>query len=303
VDNLKEFNSASGKGTGYKITITVLLLLLAGVSYLYFNQTEQTEQKITELTQVSHEKEDLTFQFQNLLDDYDQLETTNDSIASQLSHEKERIKTLMNQLRVPNTENKVQIEKYKKELQTLRDIMKGFIHQIDSLNTLNIVLTEENTQIKKQITTAKTENKKLTEKYNEAANKVALASVIKAIDVTMIPLNQKGKETTRAKKTKRFSVSFSLDENVIALKGTKNVYIRITDPQEHILIQDNQPVFSYEGEEIAYSALRQIEYDGNTTNTVVYFEHTEEGTLLEGSYKVDIFCDGSMIGSGTAQLK
>jgi myosin heavy subunit len=303
VENIKEFNSGSGKKTGYIIIIVILTLMLIGLGYLYLNQKKATEVKIVELTQVSHEKETVTFQYQNLLDDYNSLETSNDSIAKQLNTEKERVKKLMENLRTTKADNKEQIEKYKKELKTLRDIMKGFIHQIDSLNTANIQLTEENTQIKQQISTAKKEHKKLNEKYQEAANKVAIASVIKAINVGMQALNSRGKETTRAKKTKRFSVGFELDENAIALKGTKNVYLRITDPNEHILIQNNQPVFSYEGEEIAYSAVRQIEYDGNTTKAIIYFENSEEGKLTEGNYRVDIFCDGSMIGTVTTSLK
>lgn len=303
MDNIKEYNSASGNKKGYIIIIVILTLLLIGLGYLYLDQRKATEVKIVELTQVSHEKETVTFQYQNLLDDYNSLETSNDSIAKQLTTEKERVKKIMDSLRTTKADNKEQIEKYKKELKTLRDIMKGFIHQIDSLNTANIQLTEENTQIKQQITTAKKEHKKLNEKYEEAANKVAIASVIRAINVGMQTLNSKGKETTRAKKTKRFAVIFELDENVIAIKGTKNVYVRITDPSEHILIQNNQPVFSYEGEEIAYSAVRQIEYDGNTTKAIIYFENGEEGKLLEGTYRVDIFCDGSMIGTTTASLK
>lgn len=300
---MKENQNTSKKSIGYLIIILTLLVLLLGMTYLYFDQQKQTERKIAELTQVTHEKETLTFQFQNLLEDYDGLETTNDSIANQLSYEKERIKALIQELRVTKADNKIQIEKYKRELQTLRDIMKGFIHQIDSLNTLNIQLTEENTEIKKQITTAKTEHKKLTEKYNDAANKVAIASVIKAVNVSLVSLNTKGKDTNRAKKTKRFAVNFALDENSIAPKGLKSVYIRITDPNEHILIQDNRPVFSYEGEEIAYSALREIEYDGSLTPVVVYFENTDEERLPEGTFSVDIFCDGNMIGSGSVNLK
>ncbi|MGE4288279.1 MAG: hypothetical protein AB7E36_06290 [Salinivirgaceae bacterium] len=238
-----------------------------------------------------------------MLDDYDSLETTNDSISAQLSTEKERIKELMSELRSTKVQNRYEIDKYKKELKTLRDIMKGFIHQIDSLNTLNIQLTEENVQIKKQYKTAKDENRELTEKIEEATDKVAKASVIKAIGVNMESYNHKGKLTNRASKAKRFAVNFSLDENVIAPQGMKNVYVRITDPKEHILIEHNTPVFSYEGEQIAYSAVRQIEYNGTVTPATVYFEVSEEGDLEEGEYTVDIFCDGSMIGTGKAVLK
>jgi cell division protein FtsL len=303
VDNLKEFNSAKQNDRAYKIIIILLLVILVGLGYLYIVQQQKTEQKIAELNQVSNEKEALTFQYQSLLDDYDGLETTNDSISAQLSTEKERIKELMSELRSTKVQNRNEIDKYKKELKTLRDIMKGFIHQIDSLNTLNIQLTEENVQIKKQYKTAKDENRELTVKIEEATDKVAKASVIKAIGVNMESYNQKGKLTNRARKAKRFAVNFSLDENVIAPQGMKNVYVRITDPKEHILIEHNTPVFSYEGEEIAYSAVRQIEYNGTLTPATVYFEVSEEGVLEEGEYTVDIFCDGSMIGTGKAVLK
>ncbi|MGD9993399.1 MAG: hypothetical protein AB7S69_08875 [Salinivirgaceae bacterium] len=303
MDNLKEFNSAKQNDRAYKVIIILLLVILVGLGYLYIVQQQKTEQKIAELNQVSNEKEALTFQYQSLLDDYEGLETTNDSISAQLSTEKERIKELMSALRSTKVQNRYEIDKYKKELKTLRDIMKGFIHQIDSLNTLNIQLTEENVQIKKQYKTAKDENRELTEKIEEASDKVAKASVIKAIGVNMESYNHKGKLTNRARKAKRFAVNFSLDENVIAPQGMKNVYVRITDPKEHILIEHNTPVFSYEGEEIAYSAVRQIEYNGTITPATVYFEVSEEGILEEGEYTVDIFCDGSMIGTGKAELK
>ena len=181
--------------------------------------------------------------------------------------------------------------------------MKGFIHQIDSLNTLNIELTAQNKQIKKQYYTAQQKNKQLAEKYGEAAEKVKKASVIKAVNISVISYNHKGKTTYKAKKVKRFAVKFALDENVIAPTGTKKVYLRITDPNDHILIENNQPVFSYEGEEIAYSSVREIEYDGTLTDAVVYFEYNDTEPLISGEYSVDIFCDGAMIGTSSVRLK
>jgi len=180
--------------------------------------------------------------------------------------------------------------------------MKGFIHQIDSLNTLNIQLTEENTKVKKQVVKAQNENKQLNEKYEEAATKVAKASVIKAIEVSMQAFNNRGKETARSKKTKRLAVNFALDENVIAPQGIKNVYIRITTPDELMLMNPNQDTFKFEGEQITYSSIRQIEYKGTKTPTIIYYE-CQENQLSQGIYKADIFCDGSMIGTTAITLK
>jgi hypothetical protein len=300
VDNLKEFNSAKKGNSTYKIVIGILVVLLLGLGYLFRDQQQETTKIISALTV---EKDELTFEYQDLIKDYDEIETTNDSISSQLASEKERIEELVAVLKTTKAQNRSEINKYKRELKTLRGIMKGFIHQIDSLNTINIELTAENVEIKKQYKTAQSKNKKLAEKYDEAAEQVKIASVIRAVNISIASLNHKGKSTNRAKKTKRFAINFTLDENSITPTGTKNVYLRITDPNQHILIQNNQPVFSYEGEEIAYSSVREVEYDGSIANAVIYFEYNGTEALPKGSYNVDIFCDGNMIGTSTVILK
>ncbi len=304
MDNLKEYNSAyqQNNNLGYKVIIGVLLVLLGIMSYLYFSQHNKTTQTIVLLNEVNHEKEDLTFQYQDLLTDFEGLQTSNDSISGQLEAEKERVKKLMTELRSVKADNKAQIEKYKKELSTLRDIMKSFIHQIDSLNTLNIELTQENQRVKQQYSTAQKENKQLNEKFVEASTKVAAASVLKAVNVKMLAYNDKGKEVTRSRKVKRIAVNLALDENVIAPRGLKNVFIRITDPQQHVLIRDDLPMFTYQGEQIALSAVREVEYNGEVTPLIIYYEHANT-ELVEGIYNVDIFCDGNMIGSSSLTLK
>lgn len=301
MDNLKEYNSASSNGK-LKATIIILIILLLacfGLLVYTYNSFKDQEQ---ELTVSIEERVSVTSQYENLLSDYESLETSNDTLSAKLSLQEEKIKALIAELKTVKANNHAEIDKYKKELKTLRDIMKGFIHQIDSLNTLNIQLTEENKQIKEQYNTAKNENKELSQKYEDANTKVVLASVIKAINMNVEAYNQKGKLTTRAKKTKRLGINFALDENVIAPVGIKKLFIRITDPNDHVLMSNEQNMFNFEGEQIAYSSVREVEYNGIVTPAIVYFEVTGS-ELLEGDYKVDIFCDGNMIGSSITQLK
>lgn len=304
MDNLKEFNSASRSGgKGAKVFIVILVFILLTVAGFYVKLRIDYMNQEEELTVAIEERISLTTQYESLLDDYDELETSNDTLSAKLNSEQEKIKTLISELKNVKAQNRAEITRYKKELKTLRNIMKGFIRQIDSLNTLNIQLTEENQQIKRQFKTAQEEKAQIEEKYEEAADKVELASVIRAINVAIESYNHKGKTTNRARKTKRFGITFVLDENVIAPTGTKKVFIRITDPVDHVLITPDQPMFEFEGEEIAYSAFREIEYDGTATSATVYYEHVYETDLIEGTYKAEIFCDGSNIGSGETYLK
>lgn len=300
MDNIKEINTASNNNKGIWAIIIVLIIALAGLGYLFYDQKSKNEKIIESLTL---EKEELTDEYRDLLNDYDELETTNDSVNSQLSSEKERVATLITELKTTKAQNRTEIRKYKNELKTLRKIMKGFIHTIDSLNTINIELTAENKEIKKQYHSARKKNEQLAEKYEEAADKVELASIIRAVNIGVETYNHKGKITDRSKKVKRFGVKFTLDKNLVAPKGNKKLFIRITDPENHVLMTQKQEMFNYEGEEIAYSAYRELDYNGEATNATVYYEVMDESPLLAGTYHVDIFCDGKMIGGATAGIR
>ena len=304
MDNLKDFESTSDGGRNKKLVTIIVVesILLAVMCVLYFTKSYTSHIQTITINQVSEEKDSLTVQYHLLLADYENIETSNDSISAQLEKEKAHIKDLMDELKATKSENKAQINKLKKELNTLRDVMKSFVHTIDSLNTLNIQLTEENTKVKKQINEAKQENKQLTKKYEEAATKVAKASVIKAINTSMDSYSAKGKPANKAKKVKRLAVKFTLDENPIAPQGNKKVYIRIINPDGLMMVNKEQETFKFEDDKITFSALREVDYKGEKVDMVIYYE-CDEGELTSGTYKTDIFCDGSMIGTTEIVLK
>jgi FtsZ-binding cell division protein ZapB len=304
VDNIVDFDSGKqSKGKLLNWLSIVLIVLFVGLGIYIVFQHKQYEEKIVELKEVTMEKESLTFQYQDLLEGYNDLETSNDTLNAQLAKEQERVKEVMQQLRRVKANNRAEVAKYKNELSTLRKIMRGFIHQIDSLNTLNIQLTAENQEIKQKYQKEKTKVRELTKDFEEASEKVNKASVLKAVDISMIAYNHKGKKQKKAKKTSKFGINFTLDENVIAKQGEKNLFIRITDPNDLVLMEEEGNMMSFEGDRIAFSALRVIGYDGNKTPASVYFAYTGEEELPGGTYKVDIFCEGSMIGGSELYLK
>ena len=136
----------------------------------------------------------------------------------------------------------------------------------------------------------------ITQTLEAEKEKVAIASVIRAINMSFESYNHKGKPTDKAKKVLRLAIAFTLDENPIAPQGKKNIYVRFTNPENHILLNSEENTFSYEGEQIAYSAVREINYEGLAVDGIVYYENTGE-PLISGTYKVDIFCDGHTIGT------
>lgn len=285
----------------YIVTIVILALLLCFVSYLYFTQKNETQVIISQLDNTTSEKEQINNELNNLLIEYESLKTDNAEMNLKLEAEQQKIEELLEDLKKVKANNSYQIAQYKKELSTLRDIMKSYIVQIDSLNTKNQVLIAENTEIKDSYHKAIEKNTNLKTKNDELSEKVNIASVIKAINIAATPINKKSKPVDKAKKVDKVQVCFTLSENEIVAAGNKTVYIRIARPDELVLATSENNLFDFEGSKIIFSERRDVLYENKPVNLCVYWKNDQE--LIIGTYTVDIFTEGRLIGETTFELK
>lgn len=303
VNNIQDFDSSEKKkpGLSYAVVLIILTILIVVVGIMYVDQRMKTKKVVAELHSVSNEKTKVRNELNDLLIEYDELRTNNDSINLQLESEQEKIKSIIKQLKTVKANNYAQIDKYKKEVNTLRKIMKGFIYQIDSLNTLNIELTAENTQVKRDYRRISDQKTQLEQTNEDLSSKVAKASVIRTFNIKVLALNTKGKTVKKYKKTDKFQVCFTLDENAIVRSGERDVYVRISRPDELVLIESEDNLFTFEGNEIAYTAKRIVNYENKQTEMCLYYDNNEE--LIPGIYFVDVFVDGNQIGTTNLELK
>lgn len=282
----------------YLLLIGLILVLIAAIVVMYFGK-EQSEGVIDELT---IEKELLARDFQDLAIEYDSIKTSNDTINELLSTERERIVQLLEEIRTIKSANAAKIREYKKELASLRGIMKSFVHQIDSLNTRNQMLSEENKQVKTRYIRIKDSYKELEEEKQGLAQKVDIASQLESRSIEISSLNKKGKNTSRVSRTNKIRTCFTILKNLTAPVGEKLTYIRIMRPDGELLIKSKEDLFEFENSMISFSASRIIEYGGEDLDVCIYYE-VDEGELIEGTYIVDIFADGKNIGSKNFDMK
>ena len=175
----------------------------------------------------------------------------------------------------------------------MRGIMRSYIVQIDSLDTRNQILKDENFKVKTDIKKEKNLNEDFLSK-TMIFRKVDIASTIKTLNVVASALNEKGKVVSRVKKVEKIQVCFTLDENQIAGKGTRVVYIRIARPDELVLADSEENLFNFERKDIVYTAKREVDYEGKSTEICIYWARKQE--LPNGIYSVDIFTDGKQLG-------
>lgn len=276
--------------------IFTTVILAAGLIFLvvmYFDQKNSMVEMETVLTQ---EKDSLANELRLMVHGYDTLKTDNDTLMAGLQREKKRIVQLLS----INASNVQLIKRYKGEITTMRDIMKSYIVQIDSLNTMNKQLVAENTDIKQQITQVQSTNVELSKAKEELNAKVEVASVIQAKDINAVTLNKKRKETTRLSMIDKLRICFTLRENPIAKPGEKEVFMRVIRPDSLVITKSPDNLFDYNGDKLVYSESRLVDYMNQDIEMCIFLDNT--GDFIVGTYSVELYLENNIIGRTTFTL-
>ncbi|MBN2213401.1 MAG: hypothetical protein JW723_04090 [Bacteroidales bacterium] len=274
------------------IGLLTIALTVLGITLYQNNQKYNEERQI-----IVEEKMDLERQLNEMIIEYDDLKTENDSINTLLTTEQEKIKRL---LRI-DASNAQKIKMYKKELETLRKVMRSYIVQIDSLNTRNRELTEENIQVRTELARVEQDRDVLTKEKEDLSSQVAVASVLSAKNIIAEGLNKRSKPNDKSSKVEKIRVCFTIRENAIAKPGKKIIYLRILRPDEVVLTAGGSTMIEINGEELVYTEYRELEYENHDIDMCIYWDKTEE--LISGTYTVYLYSEGAEIGSTTLDLK
>lgn len=246
--------------------------------------------------QYAIEKEELADEYSQLAIEYEgyKLNVNNDSLEQKLEDQRIKIQQLVEELKQTKKEDAREIARLKKELTNLRTVMRYYVAQIDSLNTVNEALVAENKEVKKQMRTVNNENANLTQRNEELTKKVDIAAHLIAQNLSATAQNKRNKNTTSLKNTTTFVVSFNIAANVTTKPGEKDIYVRILRPSEELLTNAKSGTFSYDGSNIEYSMKKSVEYSGEELPVTLYWNRNE--TLDPGTYQFEVYADGKLMG-------
>ncbi len=279
----------------YILYIATGLLLVAAIAFgiMWINSTKQIEE-MEELFTI--EKEELESEYSTFATQYDELKIriSNDSLRMKLDQEKLRTQQLLEELKQTKADDAAEITRLKKELKTVRAVMRSYVMQIDSLNRINDKLTKENKRVKAKMKEANETITTLSEEKEALSEKVELASQLDVLGLKMFPAKKNGKEIGKIKKAKKLVISFTISKNITAPTGDKTIYAHIIAPDGNVLTKESSNLFSYENKEINYSIKKYIEYTGEEQEVTMYWDIEEY--LQPGRYRLHIFADGNMIG-------
>lgn len=278
-------------GTALVVAAALVLLVILPQQ----SSNKQLTEKVAAIEELAElEKQEMENDYERLGQQYGEMmsQLTNDSLVAQLTREQLRAQQLLEELRQTKADDAREITRLKKELNAVRAVLRDYIRQVDSLNRVNQTLRVRNTELTDQLEERTRQNQNLEVERQTLTEQVAIAAQLDASAVSMTPLNKRGKAAKKMKDCKTLQVNFNISRNVTAQNGQRTVYVRIQTPAGDVL--NGGGTFSYENRQLEYSIKKVIEYSGEETPVVVYWQ---VGEYLEtGEYIVGIFADGNLIG-------
>ena len=274
--------------------IAIAVVLAGTLAYIWY-------QKSSLVNDLKIEKEELTEQMIALQNDYATLSSDYDTINMQLDSSREEVSQLIERIKKTEATNRSKIRQYEKELGTLRSIMRNYITQIDSLNTLNKQLTADAAAARREAAEIRKKSEQLSKEVKNLTGQVAAGSVIKARGIRIDAYNASDKITDRSSRVVRLLTTLSLVENDLAPRGPVRVYIRVKDPEGILLTNSTQRTFELNGEPMICSASREVDYQGKEVDLSIYLNEIPEYT--KGIYTVEAYTEQTLLGSAELLLR
>jgi chromosome segregation ATPase len=292
---------SNNRGTVIGLSI-VIVVLLGYIIFQHFNTNRLVDEKV----KVEVERNGVLEELESLQLEYQSVTTDNDTLNAQIAAQQQKIEEMLVEAK-KHKGDAWTIRKLKKETETLRVIMKGYLHTIDSLNTMNIALKTENVEIKGELAQEKKQTQQLLKKTEDLSEVVTKGSKLQALDLwaTAIKIRSNGSqtETDKASKAEKIKSCFVLSENQITTSGQKNIYFRIISPEGKVLTDETSAgkTFIYDGVQGIYTMIRKVEYYNEALDVCIYWDIPE--TLSPGFYIVELYLEEVLIGKTSFDMK
>lgn len=287
------------------VVITILLAVNVLLLWQFFDKKNNLEEVTKTLETTVSEKDALSAELQRMKTEYEKVNQENASLQSQLSSKDEEIKSKIAEIqRLINSGDATQLKRAREELSILKALNSNYVVQIDSMNKVNKDLNDQNLTLNTNLTDAKGKVDNLMQENTVLSNKVAIGSILKAIEVKVVGVKFKasGKEleSTKSGSIQKIKTCFKILENLVVDKGPKDVFLRVLSPDGAVMSTSTE-TFTYNGQPSLYTIKEGIDYQNRDTDVCIYW--AKGSPYTKGKYTVEIYCDGNQIGSSVLTLK
>ncbi len=289
----------SNTGVLYGI-LGLLVVVLAVAVYMLLDTRKNlnivSEDLAEKITYFRIERDSLEGELRNIYFRYDSLETDNLEIQIEMKQQQEKIDKLIS----IQADDAYKIKMYRREMETIRSVLRSYIVQIDSLNMMNQELMAENKQLRNVERRLTSEKEQLLEDKDQLEEIKDLATTLQASEINLVLLNKRDKETSRIRAAVKVRIDFTLRANKVASSGEKRLFLRIIRPDEVVLGSPELDMLEIDGQQIPASASRVITYENQDLPISIFW--TNDGEIVPGKHTVELYTEGKIIGTSSFVL-
>ncbi len=309
-NNANVNNGKKDNRKGLIIGFIVFLLLLNGIQ-LYFRMQDKNRIEEKEAVVVQQEAE-INMAARSIDSLRTELQTRYDEIAK-LGGDTASIGQALRDLQVEYRRAQTSQRRSANELRQLKQDYGMLLTQKDEeiarLKEVNETLYQENRGLKTTIVAREDSLNQLRMVRNELAQKVEVASRLKVDNIRTTIIDNRGRERDdrdnefRGRRIDRIKINFSIAENPVARIETKDVMLRVLEPEGATLhdASTGSGTFNAQGQEMLFTAKQSFLFDNRNPNlTFVYGKGTP---FKKGQHIVELYVDGYKIGEDSFIVK
>ncbi len=308
IDNTPINSDKEEKPKRSALMLLLFLGALAGMcvfAWMWLQEKNKVAVKTEENKTVTSERDNVIADLESLKEDYKILETADEALKGELEQRRLEIDSLLKEAKKYKND-RYTIYKLRKQAKSLRKIMRHYVHEIDSLNTLNQTIRAEKAVVEKNLSSEKERASQLEVDKEMLQDKVTKASVLTAKSPTAVGIRVKGgkqKATSKASKVEKIKVSFVLGANPVARNEVKPVFIHIMGPDGKEVAQSASAENSVRfGESKGlFAAKKDVKYSNKDVSVNILCPNN--AGWMEGQYLIDVICDNEIVGQTSITLK
>ncbi len=296
------------------IAIIALLLLINGVAlYLLYSENKAKKDLGDQKIALENEFKSMTDTLDAKKMELEQYKGKNaelDSIITAKQEEIEQQKKTISGLFARGKMDKAELEKARTMMGQYEQSIAELQKKVDEMVQQNQQLNAQNQQLSTDLNSEKQNSSTLAEQNKGLSKKVELGSLLQLRNMEVVGVsskkNKKGEDIvmTKAKKTEQLRISFETGDNKVLEPGPVSLYIRLVNPKgETVSVADQGSgtiKLAESGEEVQFTKKADFDWSQNNKKLVVYWSSNVSDA---GTYKVEVYQSGYLVGQGTATLK
>lgn len=297
---------APKKNTRTAVIITIMAIIIVFQTVkIYFDSQEKSELR-TENTTIEKEYATTLQRMEELKTELDQRIAEIERLGgdvSELQKAKAEIEVELNRQQRAN--GKV-IKELKDRVEGYEVLLKNKDEEIEKLKSVNKELLSENVNLKTEKNQLGDSINRLSQTKEELETKVSIASQLKAENIRIVALNDRGKEREspfKSRQVGQLKIEFNIGENSVAPIEGKKVMVRIVDQNGQVLfdVERGSGTFIFNGKEEFYTSSQEILFDNSKQKLTYLYDKGSE--YAAGTYNLEIYTDDYLMGKGEFVVK